>query len=266
MLQVAMFILMLVLAGQPAGPAAVATPAGANGAGPAVPAGAASEQFAKRLEAVDAGMAKVTNLRADFEQRRRTRLLKRPLVSRGTVLTKGDLVRWDAVSPRESALVIGHGAIRMYYPADKLVELYPVGEGFRDLAGAPLPRLSALRERFVLSPLAASDPAMKDEDEQLLGVLLTPKGDELRKHVTSVKVIIDEAGPVAKKVVITDAEGEETEIVFSHTRLNGGVRDDEIELELPEGVRVSKPLGEGRTPAADEGANGKGPTAPEGAH
>ncbi|MFA6046746.1 MAG: outer membrane lipoprotein carrier protein LolA [Phycisphaerales bacterium] len=267
-LEGAMLVLMLGLVGQPAGPGASAPAAGPGEEAKAATADAASAKFAARLAAVDAGMAKVTDLRADFEQRRRTPLLKRPLVSKGTVLTKGDLVRWDTASPRESVLVIGHGSIRMYYPADKLVEVYPVGEGFKDLAGAPLPRLSVLRERFELSPLAASDPVMRDEDEHSLAVLLTPKSEELRKHVTSVKVVIDEAGPVAKKVVITDPEGEETEIVFTHTRLNGGVRDDEIELRLPEGVRVSKPLGEERKPAADAGPGGKTPGSPaqEGAH
>lgn len=252
-------MLVLVLAGQPAGPDA--PPAAGPGAETKV-SSADAAKFAARLAAVDEGMAKVTDLRADFEQRRRTPLLKRPLVSKGTVLTKGDVVRWDTTSPRESTLVIGHGSIQMFYPEDKLVEVYPVGEGFKDLAGAPLPRLAVLRERFELSPLAASDPAMKGEDAHLLGVLLTPKSDELRKHVTSVKVIIDETGPAAKKVVITDPEGEETQIIFSDTRLNRGVRNDELELKLPEGVRVSKPLGEGRTPQADGGAGGEAPRSP----
>ncbi len=238
------YVALASMAGQPAAPLASEPPAEHSAPPQNTSANTDFERFAKRLEAVDAAMANVMDLRADFEQRRRTPLLKKPLVSKGVVLTKGELVRWDTTAPRASTLVIGHGSIRMFYPADSLVEVYSVGEGFKDLAGAPLPRLSVLKERFDLSPLASDDPATKGENANLLGVLLTPKSQDLRKHVTSVKVLIDEAGPSATKVVMTDPDGEETEIVFSHVQLNGGVRDDEVELSLPDGVKVSKPLGE----------------------
>lgn len=244
---VPMWVIAFGLAGQPA-PAPNPTPTLQP---PIQPADPAPEQFARRLAAADAAMAKVFDLRADFEQRRRTPLLKHPLISKGTVLTKGDLVRWDTTSPRASTLMIGRGSIRMYYPADNLVEVYPVGEGFKDLAGAPLPRLSVLKERFEIAPIPPADPALKGEDPTLLGVLLTPKGADLRTHVTTVKVLIDESGPAARKVTITDPEGEETDIIFTRTRLNTGVRTQDIDLTLPDNVRVSKPLGEGHAPAGD---------------
>lgn len=203
------------------------------------------EQFVKRLEVVDAAMAKVEDLRADFEQRRHTPLLKKPLVSSGVVLTKGTLVRWDTAAPHASSLLVGPESIKVYYPADNLVEVYPVGEGFKDLAGAPLPRLSVLKARFDIARAAPEDPSAIKEDAKLLAVQLTPKSEELRKHVASVKVFIDESRPAATKVVMTDPDGEVTEIVFSNVQLNSGVRDDEMEQKLPPGVRVSRPLGGG---------------------
>ncbi len=210
-------------------------------------------RFAERLEAVDAAMAKVVNLRADFEQRRRTPLLKKPLISKGVVLTKGEAVRWDTVSPRASSLLIEHGTVQMYYPADKLLEVYPAGEGFNDLAGGPLPRLATLKNRFTVSLLAPKDLGASNEDANLLALQLTPKSEELRKHITSVKVLIDTSRPVAIKVVMTDPEGEETEIVFSNVKINSGVSESEVELKLPEGVRVSRPMGEDKS----QGNSGK---------
>ncbi|MBC7835826.1 MAG: outer membrane lipoprotein carrier protein LolA [Phycisphaerales bacterium] len=191
-------------------------------------------------------MAQVEDLRADFEQRRHTPLLKKPLVSSGVVLTKGELVRWDTATPHASSLLIGHGSIKLYYPADKLLEVYPVGEGFKDLAGAPLPRLSVLKARFDITPLASEDLGASNEVATLLAVQLTPKSKELREHIASVRVLIDESRPAATKVVMTDPDGEVTEIVFSNVRLNTGVRDDEIDPKMPEGVRVSRPLGESK--------------------
>lgn len=241
--------------GQPVVPSTPSTPAApAPSADNATKATVADEAFSKRLEAVDAAMAKVVDLRADFEQRRHTLLLKKPLVSKGTVLTKGGgsgagvggRVRWDTTEPRASSMVIGDGEIRMYYPADKLVEVYPVGEGFKDLAGAPLPRLSVLKERFEVAAIGAKEMGVASVASNEVAVLLTPRSAELRKHVASVKVLIDESRPAATKVVMTDPEGEETEILFTNIRLNAGVKDDEVVLKLPEGVRVSRPLGDGK--------------------
>lgn len=201
--------------------------------------------FLDRLQSVDEAMARVEDLRAEFEQHRHTPLLKRPLVSKGVVLCKGDLVRWDTTSPRRSSLLIGEGSIRMYYPEDKLVEIYPLGEGFQDLAGAPLPRLSILKKRFDIVQIALKDLNAREDEPKLLAIEMTPKGQDFRRHVASVKVLIDESRPAAIKVVITDPDGEVTEIVFSHIAINGGLKREQIDLKLPENVRVSRPLGEG---------------------
>jgi outer membrane lipoprotein-sorting protein len=216
------------------------------------------EKFEARLRSLDAAMAKVTDLRADFEQRKHTPLLKRPLVSRGVVLTRGDLVHWDTRSPHRSSLLIGGGTIRMYYPADKLVEEYPVGEGFKDLAGAPLPRLMTLRERFDITPLSPQELGEKNPSADLMAVQLTPKSEELRRHVTHVKVLIDESRPAATKVIMTDPDGEVTEITFANVRLNTGVSVEEVSPRFSEDVRVSRPLGEGKDASAEPGgANSK---------
>ncbi len=220
-----------------------------------------AERFAKRLETVDAAMTKVGDLRADFVQRRTTPLLKKPLVSNGVVRTKGDRVRWDTVSPRASSLVVGHDSIRMYYPADQLVEIYPAGDGFKDIAGAPLPRLSSLKAKFDLTPLTLGDLGGANTDANLLAVLLTPKDESLRRHIASVRVLIDESQPAALRVEISDPDGEVTVIEFSHVEVNRGMKDDEVELTLPAGTRVSKPLGEGAS--GTQGDERGGAAAPE---
>ena len=237
-------------AAQPSSSPTAPAPASSPTAQPATPTKsaeqiAADERFAKRLEEIDAAMGKVADLRAEFEQRKHTPLLKKPLVSKGTVATKGDKVRWDTASPRASSMLIGDGEIRMYYPADKLLEVYPVGDGFKDLASSPLPRLSSLKNQFDLAPLALKEIGANERDANLVAVRMTPKHDELKKHVVLVKVLIDASKPAALKVVTKDPEGEETEILFSGVRLNSGVKDEEMTLKLPDGVRVSRPLGGG---------------------
>ena len=244
------------LASSPVPPAA--SPASADGA-----EATGERRLAQRLEVVDAAMSRIVDLRADFEQRRHTPLLKKPVVSKGVVRTKGDLVRWDTATPRPSSLIIGRGLIQMYYPADKLVEIYPLEEGFKDLAGAPLPRLSVLRSRFDIAQVAAEDLGPGSESETSLALRLTPKNEGLRKHVACVMVLIDTSLPAATKVVIIDPEGERTDIVFRNVRLNSGVRDDEVQFAVPEGVRVSRPMGNDER-AADQREKAQASAPPKG--
>jgi len=231
-------------------PPASTSPPPAVESTPAAPATTAVEAaaFERRLEAVDAAMAGVVDLRADFEQRRHTPLLKRPLTSKGVVVSMGDRVRWDTTAPRPSSLVVGGGSISVYYPEDRLLEAYPVNEGFRDMAGGPLPRLSELRKRFDIAPLT---PGAGESGEKVLEIRLTPKSEELRAHVESIEVVIDEARPAARRVTITDPDGERTEIDFRNVRLNTGVKVGEVELKVPPGTRVSRPLGD--TSSGDAG-------------
>ena len=205
----------------------------------------AATRLSERLEAVDAAMAKVIDLRANFEQRRHTPLLKKPLISKGTVLTKGNQVRWDTEVPRPSSLLIDDESIRMYYPADKLLEIYPVGEGFKDLGGAPLPRLADLRTRYDISRISPTELGASADDPNLIALLLTPTNESLKQHVASVKVLLDESQTAATRVIMTDSEGDQTELIFSNIRLNAGVRDDEVHFKVPPGVRESRPLGGG---------------------
>lgn len=206
-------------------------------------------RFLARLQAVDAAMARVADLRADFVQTRHTPLLKKPLVSTGVVLTKGDQARWDTATPRASSLRIGPRAIRIYYPADQLVEEYPVDEGFKHLAGTPLPRLSVLRANFEITRLEPKDVDASRANLPLLALQLTPTSERVRSHLASVRVLIDESVPSATMIVLTDADGEVTRIEFRNVTLNRGVRDEEIDPKLPAGVRVSRPLGEPIPPA-----------------
>jgi hypothetical protein len=206
--------------------------------------------FEKQLADVDVKMGAVVDLRATFEQRKTTALLKKPLVSKGTLVCKGESVLWKTTSPRESSMLVGPEKVTVYYPADKLAEEYLVGARFRDAAGGPLPRLSKLKERFEIAELSeAGLKAMgisSDEMKGRLGITLTPKDEQLRKHVASVRVILDTSVPCADRVVIVDPEGDETEIRFSEARINTGVKDSDLELALPQGTKVSKPLEGGK--------------------
>lgn len=206
---------------------------------------ASQSPFEKRLLDIDAKMAAITDLRADFEQRKKTSLLKKPLVSRGTLVCKGETVLWSTTSPRKSEMLVGAGKVTVYYPDDALAEVYSMGAGFRDAAGGPLPRLSKLKETFDFAELDVKQvsPGMEARDlKGRIAVKLTPKTAELKQHVASVRVLIDESVPCSDRIVIVDPDGDETELLFTGVKINTGMKDAELELKLPEGTKVSTPV------------------------
>ena len=231
----------------------------------------------RRLEVIDAATAKLVDFKADFEQKKFSPLLKKPMVSSGVLTSKGRLVRWETTQPRHVIILIdpdiaalpaaggstspplerpakssaAAGEIRVYYPDDKLCEIYPAGGALSDFAGAPLPRLSDLRTRFSIASMPVSDMGGGTGDTLLVALRLTPLTGDVQRYLESIMVLIDESVPSARKVVVTDAEGERTEISMSAIKINSGVKDSDVALTLPDDVRMSRPLGKG---AASSGA------------
>lgn len=187
---------------------------------------------------IDGRIGKIEDLRARFEQRKSSPLLRRPIVSSGEVIARGDVVLWRTERPRPAEMLVGGGEIRLLYPEDKLLEVYPIGNA-KGMAGGPLPRLHELRERFtfVRAPKQETDNASQSQD-----VLLTPIAEEMRRSVASVRVSIDTSVPCVTKIVMTDPEGEQTTIEFSAIRINTGVKEKDVRLRVPEGTRESRPL------------------------
>ena len=70
----------------------------------APPATAIDAKLESQLQQVDAAAQTVKDLTAHFEQDKFTALLKKPLVSTGTVRGAGSVIRWDTEKPEPCAL------------------------------------------------------------------------------------------------------------------------------------------------------------------
>ncbi|MCX5691418.1 MAG: outer membrane lipoprotein carrier protein LolA [Planctomycetota bacterium] len=220
---------------------------------PAPPAAApAIDSFEQRLASIDTRIALITDMRADFEQTRKTALLKKPLISRGTLVCKNDRILWHTTHPRESTMLVAGENVTVHYPADKLAEIYPMGARFKDAVGGPLPRLAKLRETFELSELSP-DKVVPGTDigdtTTRLAIKLTPRTAALRQYIDSVRVLIDTKVPCADRIVIVDPDGEETQLYCFNLRINTGVKDSELELKLPPETKINRPAGDSKAPA-----------------
>src|SRR5687767_1533204 len=140
------------------------------------PAGREDPALAKQLEEIDARAAKIKDFTSDFRQEKFTALLKKPLVSTGRVRVSDTIIRWDTQKPEPAVLFSDGREVRMYYPGQKLLEVYTIDQRLGDLAASPLPRLSTLRQHFTIR--TSDGKAFKaSKDRRTLALRLVPRDE-----------------------------------------------------------------------------------------
>jgi outer membrane lipoprotein-sorting protein len=194
------------------------------------------------LTQIDKKVAKVDSVTADFEQRKFTPMLKKPLVSSGTVVAKGSTALWKTAKPTPTSMLVSPKEIRIYYPAQSIVEIYPVQGQLGALAASPLPRLGVLKQFFSFERDSAAALDVGKSDADFLAVKLTPISDDLRQHVKQVRVLLDRKTGAIQLAENTDADGDRTVLVFSNLKLDAKLPDDALKLDIPAGTKEVHPL------------------------
>ena len=196
----------------------------------------------KELQDLSDKVAKVDSISADFEQRKFTPMLKKPLISIGKVAAKGSTALWTTLKPQAVSMLVNSREIRIYYPAQLLVEIYPVEGQLGALAASPLPRLDVLKDFFTFERDSAKsmDPSRSDSD--CIAVRMTPANAELRQHVKQVRVLLDRGTGSILMAENTDADGDRTIMLFSHLQLDAKLSDDALKLDLAPGTKETHPL------------------------
>lgn len=203
------------------------------------------------LEALDALAAEVEDLTAVFEQSRHTPLLRRPIISSGTLRALPGRSRWDTDEPFASVMVIETDRLSVYYPEDGVLEVYPLEQRLGELAASPLARLADWLAHFTLErasaeslPESLRDAAgVGDADRPSVLVRLTPKDDDLAAMIPSIVVVLDASTGLSRAMAWSGQEGERTEVVFSGVRTDTGLVGEDLALDVPEQTRVVYPLG-----------------------
>lgn len=210
----------------------------------------------QRMIAIDAKVARIADLTADFEQQKFTPLLKKPMVSSGLVRAKGDAMFWDTRTPEPTLMRVDGKEVSIYYPQQKTVEIYPIGGQLSAVAASPLPRLATLLGLFSFAPASAKDFGLGD-DTAHLALRLTPVDESLRTHVSAVIVLIDTDRGFISTFTMVDADGERTVIRFSNVKTNTNLDDSRLRLSLPPDVKTVRPLENAGEPPAGGGPKPK---------
>ncbi|MEO6436276.1 MAG: outer membrane lipoprotein carrier protein LolA [Tepidisphaeraceae bacterium] len=203
----------------------------------------------KRMLDIDATAAAIEDLEADFQQQKFTAMLKKPLLSSGRVFVRGPAMLWDTNKPEANVLQINDREVRIYYPSQKTIEVFQLEQKLGQLAASPLPRLSVLQQHFTFKPLPLAEMGESDE-ARFFAVEMTPIDPAMREHVERVRVLLDASIGLITRFEMLDADGDRTLISFSNAKPNVGIKDEQLRIAAPAGVKITRPLAalEGSSP------------------
>jgi outer membrane lipoprotein-sorting protein len=223
-------------------PVIAATPATAPSA---TSAPAASPAFLAQLRQINAKGLAIKDLRAAFVQEKHSALLRKPLVSRGHVLAKGDTSLWQTDAPEPTVMTCNPRQLRLYYPDRHVVEEYPIASRLGMLAASPLPSLDVILQNFTVSPDSGDGLAAPSDSASsgLVAVRMTPATDDVRRYVDHARVLLDPQRGLVLVFEMVDPDGEQTVIRFSNVQTDTGLTDADVQLHLPGDVKVVRPLG-----------------------
>jgi outer membrane lipoprotein-sorting protein len=199
-------------------------------------------RLAAALKGIDQKVSRIKDLRADFRQEKQTALLKKPLVSSGSLAVKGSRTLWKTVEPEPTEMLIDGDQIEIFYPKEKVLEIYPIQGQLGALAASPLPRLEVLEKFFAFERIAVAELKPGGSEKELLAVKLTPMEESLAKHVRQVEVLLDRHSGFVFEARTLDTGGDRTTLRFSHFQTNTGLSDSALELHVPKGTTISRPL------------------------
>lgn len=204
---------------------------------------ARAESTEELINQLDRGVARVTDLEAQFTQEKVSPILDQPLVSTGRVQVTPTLVRWETLGDDPTVMLVSEDQVQIYYPQLGVMEVYDVPAQARRFTLSPLARWSQLKKYFLIEP--QPQPAQPPDDPPSSVVLrMVPKLDKLRRFVVEAMVRVDLASALAQKAVVCDPDGGRVVIEFSHIKTNQGLGDDQLRLVVPPSTEIRRPLGD----------------------
>jgi hypothetical protein len=149
---------------------------------------------------------------------------------------------WETTEPHVIFMQISENSASLYYPKERLQEVYPVSGHLGSLAASPLPRIEALSRHFSFRQDRAAELDPAADDATHLALFLSPLDESLRRHLDHVRVLIDPTSGLIIRAEMTDPDGDRTILSFSNMRTNTDLDESDLTVRLPFGVRIVRPL------------------------
>jgi outer membrane lipoprotein carrier protein len=201
--------------------------------GPAPPPAAGRLELKAVVDKVQKRYDAAADFRSRFGQTLTNAAFARKTTSAGEVLfKKPGRMRWNYTQPEAKAYVADGNTLWLYEPEDKQAFKQDLKSSQLPAALAFLTGQGSLTAEFDVS-LAGQTPYGGPGDYVLS---LVPK--QPQAQVKSMLFVVDPTTFNVRESVITDAQGNINDLVFSDIRVNSGVPDATFRFTPPAGVRV----------------------------
>lgn len=176
-------------------------------------------------------------LSADFVQEKSLALLAKPDVSKGHLYYEAPAkILWEYREPDQTILLIDEKNLIAYYPdlkkADK-VDIADKRQRYEKYFGVGLTQDASMQEYFDIDLAKESGIA----GTRLL--ILTPKSQRIEKYISEIRLWVDEATFLPRKLEYREESGDSTSYTLDSSAVNQPLPEGKFAVILPPDVEVT---------------------------
>ncbi|HVR84400.1 MAG TPA: outer membrane lipoprotein carrier protein LolA [Planctomycetota bacterium] len=179
-------------------------------------------------------MKDLRTLTAAVTQSRKTELLDQPVVSSGTMAYRRDPARlvFHLTEPRRAEIHLDRSSYQVYRPDEKRLERidFDGGDVTSKLLMVFEPKPDEIGKTFSVKGGESRDGAIE--------VQLVSSDERFKKRLQKIVLTIAEADGTLRRIVYTDAEGDEVRFDLTRVEMNRELPADVFLLKTAEGTRM----------------------------
>lgn len=172
----------------------------------------------------------VKTLRARFKQSSFVASIGKRDLSEGSVIVeRPGRMRWEYDKPDARIILLDKGAIRMYVPEDKQLQIASTDAG----GISPTALAFLLGDRKLRETFAAT--RVHQEGTEEIGLKLVPRQDEGFEFL---ELWVDPKSHQVRRSIVVDLFSNRTELVLEQVQENAGVVEADFSIKVPEDTDV----------------------------
>ncbi len=198
----------------------------------------AAEAFVK-IKSLQEGLVAAS---ANMRQTKTNPILKKPLVSEGTVLLKKpNLLRMEVKRPEHTLTVVDGKVMWVYLPGVKEAQKYVLSE---QLMANQAVKFFSSSMNVSLEELGKKFKVEVFEDSGVYVVDLAPSAGMAAKFISKIRIYFRDGSPLPFKHEIIGKKGNLTVMEFTDTVLNPSIAPGAFTFALPDGARITNTFDE----------------------
>ncbi|HDY86576.1 MAG TPA: outer membrane lipoprotein carrier protein LolA [bacterium] len=188
------------------------------------------------LESIKKKHKKTHSIKASVYQEKNLMALNKPVHVQGSViLEKSGMLRWEAVTPEKSIMIINRKTITMYYPDAKEAEIRRLSDNFiaqntmSFFSSVMWGALDEMEKRFAVDISYNNDEVI---------VELTPLSKMVSRYLSSVIIFYNKQNGMPQGFEVKTPKGDRTITKLADIEVDPDINSDTFKLKIPADVIV----------------------------